>query len=208
VWKHFFLRHVFFTGQAGTNPCCFSQLTLARGVRDNGPEGGRRAEDPFRGLRAGPARSSPRLTCTDPQTSFTFRFPSVLPCPGVHSLASQGRFRVHTAGLVAGLVLMWAGGKREEDRPSCTTRRQCAGIRAAGLSGADSFTSGCKLTRHSSKAGASSEDKNQAIPENQAVQETTSFASPQVVLGARLFEGTLRRNQKSVRLFFAPQHKS
>src|SRR5947209_3191 len=25
------------------------------------PEGGRRAEDPFRGLRAGPARSSPRL---------------------------------------------------------------------------------------------------------------------------------------------------
>jgi hypothetical protein len=40
---------------------CFQRLRfgLARAIRNS--EGGRRAEDPFRGLRAGPARSSPRL---------------------------------------------------------------------------------------------------------------------------------------------------
>ena len=40
---------------------CFQRLRfgLARAIREI--EGGRRAEDPFRGLRAGPARSSPRL---------------------------------------------------------------------------------------------------------------------------------------------------
>jgi hypothetical protein len=40
---------------------CFQHVTfgLVRALRK--PEGGRRAEDPFRGLRAGPARSSPRL---------------------------------------------------------------------------------------------------------------------------------------------------
>ena len=40
---------------------CFQRLRfgLARAIRKS--EGGRRAEDPFRGLRAGPARSSPRL---------------------------------------------------------------------------------------------------------------------------------------------------
>src|SRR6266571_4061676 len=40
---------------------CFQYVTFGL-VRALGkPEGGRRAEDPFRGLRAGPARSSPRL---------------------------------------------------------------------------------------------------------------------------------------------------
>src|SRR3979490_1068914 len=40
---------------------CFQYVTLGlvRAIRES--EGGRRAEDPFRGLRAGPARSSPRL---------------------------------------------------------------------------------------------------------------------------------------------------
>src|SRR5467141_4060413 len=51
---------LFYRGR-NKNFACFQYVTfgLRRATRE--PEGGRRAEDPFRGLRAGPARSSPRL---------------------------------------------------------------------------------------------------------------------------------------------------
>ena len=60
-----FSRQVFlFTRGGGTrahNGPQFQELKFGalRAIRNN--DGGRRAEDPFRGLRAGPARSSPRL---------------------------------------------------------------------------------------------------------------------------------------------------
>jgi len=59
--RSFFPGRIFFTRVPFEKPCTFSRLSLARCVPYELPEGGRRAEDPFRGLRAGPARSSPRL---------------------------------------------------------------------------------------------------------------------------------------------------
>src|ERR1700730_11100232 len=59
--RSFFPGRIFFTRVPFEKPCTFSRLSLARRVPYELPEGGRRAEDPFRGLRAGPARSSPRL---------------------------------------------------------------------------------------------------------------------------------------------------
>src|SRR5579872_5476052 len=43
------------------NAMCFQSVMFGLIRATTGTEGGRRAEDPFRGLRAGPARSSPRL---------------------------------------------------------------------------------------------------------------------------------------------------
>ena len=66
--RHFVAREIvpgkfsrtlpFLPGVLQRKRCVFSALSLANRVRCIGTEEGRRAEDPFRGLRAGPARSS------------------------------------------------------------------------------------------------------------------------------------------------------
>ena len=61
-WKKFsrkiFLGHGFFTGVAAGKAVCFQHLMFGVRLALRKCEEGRRAEDPFRGLRAGPARSS------------------------------------------------------------------------------------------------------------------------------------------------------
>src|SRR5579864_2589914 len=70
VRRHFFLRHGFFYSASRSQPTPFLSITFGARRADKGCEGGRRAEDPFRGLRAGPARSSPRLICGTPRNNF------------------------------------------------------------------------------------------------------------------------------------------
>src|SRR5579863_3660718 len=59
----------FFTRRAMRRAFVFSKLSLVRGVRHGTASEGRKAEDPFRGLRAGPA-SFPRPS---PPISFFLR---------------------------------------------------------------------------------------------------------------------------------------
>jgi hypothetical protein len=59
--RKFFLRHGFFTRRPQKEALYFQRFKFGLSRALCKIEGGRHAEDPFRGLRAGPARSSPSL---------------------------------------------------------------------------------------------------------------------------------------------------
>src|SRR6202011_3450030 len=112
---------------------CFQRLTfgLARAISPT--EGGRRAEDPFRGLRAGPARSSPRLLPPPtPKTTPNGPYPSAEVRLQIHerSWVNQMRAELHQAQIFPNHIMNLRFNLRElagavgfEPTPSALTVR-------------------------------------------------------------------------------------
>jgi hypothetical protein len=68
-WGKIFMERMFLPGARFGKAFVFNAFSLALSLHPKKPDEGRRAEDPFRGLRAGPARLSSQFFRRVPSTT-------------------------------------------------------------------------------------------------------------------------------------------